>query len=216
MKPIELRSVEKSFHGRALLRNVSFALEQGKTYGLVGPNGSGKSVLLKIICGFIAADGGEVIVDPSFLSAGRTYPDRFGITIDGPAYLPGLTAEANLLELARIRRKIGIDDVREVLEVVGLKSKKGQRVRTFSMGMKQKLSLAQAFMEDPEVLVLDEPFNGLDETSVERIKEVLREFKANGKTILFTSHSRQDVEDLCDSVLTLRDETVVESAPFDP
>lgn len=198
-----LRNVSKRFRGVVLFENVSLEIDRGATYGLIGPNGSGKSVLLKMLCGFVLPDNGEVRIAPEFLSPGRTYPERFGLTIDGPAYLAGLSAFDNLQRLASIRGLITADRVREVLDSVGLDGRSRQKVRTFSLGMKQKLSLAQAIMEDPDVLLLDEPFNALDEHSVETVKHILRDLKAAGKTIIFTSHIRQDIDELSDHVYSI-------------
>lgn len=208
MTVISMRNVAKRFKNQVLFSDVSLDIEAGQAYGLVGPNGSGKSVLLKMMCGFIDPDEGQVLVDPKYLSKGRTFPEKFGVAIDGPAYLPQLSAEANLLELAGIRGQVGIDEVRTALELVGLDARPRQRARTFSLGMKQKLSLAQAFMEEPEVLLLDEPFNGLDESSVRRIKSVMRALKSAGKTIVYTSHIRQDIDDLCDQVFQIDNQKV--------
>ena len=209
MPVIALKDVSVGFRGNQLLDRVSLELEEGRTYGLVGPNGSGKSVLLKLICGFLIPTSGEVYVDPKYMSAGRTYPDKFGIAINGPAYLPNRTAEGNLLELAQIRGQIGIAEIRAMLDAVTLGSGGKQKVKNFSLGMKQKLSLAQALMEEPDVLLLDEPFNALDSESVETVKELLREQKALGTTILFTSHNKQDIEDLCDDVFEIVGSKVV-------
>jgi ABC-2 type transport system ATP-binding protein len=205
---IDVRDVTLRLGGFRLYDGASMSIQRGETCALTGVNGSGKSVLLKLICGFVTPDSGEVWVDPSFLSPRRTFPDRFGITIDGPAYLPGRTGVENLVDLARIRRRIGMPQIRAALERVGLDPDTRQKVRNYSLGMKQKLSLAQALMEDPEVLLLDEPFNALDAESVDRVKAVLREERAKGTTILFTSHSRTDVSDLTDRVHRIVDRRI--------
>jgi ABC-2 type transport system ATP-binding protein len=204
MTVIALREVSKNFRNATALRNVTLEIEEGQTYGLVGPNGSGKSVLLKLMCGFLIPDAGEVTIDPRYLDRRRTFPDRFGVTINGPGYIAGVTARQNLAELAAIRKRASLDDISRMLLTVGLDPDSKQRVRAFSMGMKQKLSLAQAFMEDPAVLILDEPFNALDEASVIVIKNYLRDQKAAGTTIVFTSHQREDVDELADAVFQIR------------
>jgi ABC-2 type transport system ATP-binding protein len=210
---IDVRDVTVRLGGFRLYADASMTLERGRTYALTGHNGSGKSVLLKLICGFMTPDSGEVWVDPVYLSPRRTFPDRFGITIDGPAYLPGRTGVENLVDLARIRRRIGRAEIRATMERVGLDPDIRQKVRHYSMGMKQKLSLAQALMEQPDVLLLDEPFNALDAESVVRVKEVLREEQARGTTILFTSHSRDDVSDLTDLVYGVQERQIVRVEP---
>ena len=205
MTVVSIRDVSKEYGGTSVFRGLSLTLEEGKTYGLTGPNGSGKSVLLKLICGFEFPDEGEVIVNPHFLSGKRTFPEKFGVTINGPAFLANATAQENLLQLARIRGVAGIDEVREVLARVGLDVGTKKRVRTFSLGMKQKLSIAQALLEKPEVLLLDEPFNALDESSVALLVSELRAEQAKGTTILFTSHQKEHVQQLCDEVFELAD-----------
>lgn len=207
---IRLHDVSKGFAGTELFSHLNWEIEQGRTYGLVGANGAGKSVLLRMMCGFVRPDDGRVEVDSRYLDARRSYPDRFGVTIDGPAFQSGLSAFDNLMELARIRRRASKNDVRDILETVGLDPRSRRHARAFSLGMKQKLSLAQAFMEAPEVLLLDEPFNALDEASVTRIKRHLRALQSEGKTIVFTSHVRTDIDDLCDTVAIIRDRAIVE------
>jgi ABC-2 type transport system ATP-binding protein len=204
MAIIEIRDVSLTLRGVRLFEDASATFEQGQTYGLVGPNGSGKSVLLKLICGFMHPDTGQVIIDPAFLSANRTYPDRFGITIDGPAYLPQLSGYENLRELASIRKRISKHEIRAIMQDLDLDPDSGQKVRNYSLGMKQKLSLAQALMEDPEVLLLDEPFNALDAASVVTVKRILRELRDAGKTMIFTSHSSSDITELSDAIVEIK------------
>lgn len=205
MPIIEVRNASKSFKGRPVLSDVSLTIERGRSYGLCGPNGSGKSVLLQMLCGLIAPDTGSVSIDSSLLSADRTFPDRFGISINGPAYLAGLSAIDNLLDLAAIRKRDTRADCEAALEAVGLDPRSRQRVRTFSLGMKQKLALAQAFIESPEVLLLDEPFNALDEKSVENVTALLRMKSQSGTTIVMTSHHRNEIDAICDAIISIND-----------
>lgn len=207
---LELEDVALRLGGVQLFDRASLTVERGQSCALTGPNGSGKSVLLRMICGFVTPDSGRVWVAPEYLSRRRTFPDRFGIMIDGPAYLPGRTGLDNLLELARIRHRISKREVQAAMIRVGLDPDLKQKVRNYSLGMKQKLSLAQALMERPEVLLLDEPMNALDAQSVERVKRVLDEERAGGTTILFTSHSTQDTSDLSDRVYRIDDRRIVE------
>jgi ABC-2 type transport system ATP-binding protein len=208
MSVIAVRDVSKSFKKSAVVEHVTLDIEEGVTYGLVGPNGSGKSVLLQLMCGFLSPDSGTVSIDSRFLDEHRSFPDRFGVTINGPGYIGGLSGIRNLMLLAEIRKRSDLAEVEEVLRSVGLDPTSRQKVRSYSTGMKQKLSLAQAFMEEPEVLILDEPLNALDESSVKNIKSVLRSYKASGKTIVFTSHLGSDVEDLSDVVLRIENRQV--------
>lgn len=208
MNVISVRQVSKQFRGNQIFEGLSFDIEEGKTYALVGPNGSGKSVLLKLICGFETPDEGEIIIDPRYLNGKRTFPDSFGVTINGPAYMPNQTAVENLAELIAIRHRVGRAEIYEALDSVGLTANSKQKVRTFSQGMKQKLSLAQALIENPNVLILDEPFNALDADSVERLKRLLLNLKTQAKTIVFTSHSQAEVHDLSDYVFAISNHKV--------
>lgn len=201
---IDVRDVSLTLGDRTLYDNASLLIGAGEIAALTGANGSGKSVLLKMMCGFVSPDSGSVWIDPAFMSPRRTFPDRFGIMIDGPAYLPGRTGLQNLTELARIRRRISTTEIRATMERVGLDPDLTQNVRHYSLGMKQKLSLAQALMEEPSVLLLDEPFNALDRASVKRVTQILREEHQRGTTILFTSHHRHDVTSLTNTVHRLK------------
>jgi ABC-2 type transport system ATP-binding protein len=202
---IELRDVSLRLGGAELFSGATAEFERGRTYGIVGPNGVGKSVLFKLICGFLNPTSGEVWIDPALLSPRRTFPDRFGLIINGPAYLGERTGLENLAELAKIRRLVDVRKLRATMLRVGLDAESKQRVRNYSLGMKQKLALAQALMEDPDVYILDEPFNALDASSTTRAKDILRELQASGKTILFTSHNAADIDELSDCVLEIDD-----------
>lgn len=197
---IQLNDVSLHLGHAPILHHADLIIGEGDVVALTGPNGSGKSALLRLICGFLTPDSGSVWIDPVYLSPRRTFPAEFGITIDGPAYLPGRTGRENLIELARIRKRIGGRDVDATMHRVGLDPALRQKVRDYSPGMKQKLSLAQALMERPQVLLLDEPFNALDSDSASRVKDILREENDLGTTILFTSHSARDVADLTETV----------------
>jgi ABC-2 type transport system ATP-binding protein len=213
MPVLQVSNVWKSFRDVDLLRDINFQLETGRTYGLVGANGSGKSVLLKIICGFLRPDKGEVSIDAKYLSKGRTFPSDFGVIINGPAYLPNETGLDNLLRLAKIRKIITPDQVAKAMTEVGLNSDSRVHVRKYSLGMKQKLALAQALMENPSVLVLDEPLNALDVESVEHVKSLLRVRQNNGVTVLFTSHVAADVTDLSDVILRIENRSIQSGEP---
>lgn len=194
MSVISLQNVSKSFKDVPLLDGVTATFEQGRIYGIIGHNGSGKSVLFKLICGFLAPDSGTVTIDPRFLNRGWVFPASFGVIIDRPAYLPGRTGIDNLRTLASIRGVIGDTDIKAAMDRVGLDPGLKQRVRNYSLGMKQKLALAQAFMEDQRVLLLDEPFNGLDAHSVDQTRALLRDLNREGRTIIFTSHNAEDMD----------------------
>ncbi|MFT4051187.1 MAG: ABC transporter ATP-binding protein [Microbacterium sp.] len=205
---IEVEQMSKSYRGRFLYKDASFTIEKGQVTAVSGPNGSGKSVLFRLLCGFLAPDSGVVRIDPAYLSKGRDFPERFGVVIDRPAYLAGKTGMDNLRELAAIRGVISDDDIRSTMRRVGLDPELRQKVRHYSLGMKQKLALAQAFMENPDVLILDEPFNALDADSALCVKEIIRELNAAGVTVVFTSHNATDVDDLASRRLVIANEMI--------
>jgi ABC-2 type transport system ATP-binding protein len=208
MPVITAEGLSKSFKGRQLYHDVTFQVDEGSITSISGANGSGKSVLFRLLVGFLAPDSGHVTIDARFMSGRRTFPDRFGIVIDRPGYIPGQTGLNNLRELASIRGRIGETKIRATMRLLGLDPDLKQKVRNYSLGMKQKLALAQALMEEPEVLILDEPFNALDTTSVRELKQTLLGLNDDGVTILFTSHNQVDIDDLATRRLAIENETV--------
>ncbi|MRX72133.1 ATP-binding cassette domain-containing protein [Bacillus lacus] len=204
MSLIELKQVSKSYKGLVLFENTNLSVEEGKIYGLIGPNGSGKSVLFKMMCGFIFPDQGSVTVRGEELGKKNRFPQNFGVIIDRPGYLGNKTGFENLKYLAMIQDKISDEQIKETMMKVGLQPTAKQKVKNYSLGMKQKLALAQAIMEDQEVLLLDEPFNALDIDSVENIRELLLSLKKEGKTIVLTSHNQEDIDILSDHIFRVR------------
>lgn len=191
----------KEFKNHVLgLNNVNVAFEQGKIHGIIGRNGSGKTVLFKVICGFMKLSSGSVSVNGKIVGKDVDIPPNVGIIIEAPGFLPGYSGLANLKLLASLRHKIGIHRIRETMEIVGLDPSSSKKVRNYSLGMRQRLGIAQAIMEDPDILILDEPMNGLDLHGVDDVRKLLVNLKEQGKTILMASHSREDIETLCDTV----------------
>ncbi|WP_020008120.1 ABC transporter ATP-binding protein [Salinicoccus albus] len=204
MSLIELKSVHKSYKGMVLFEDTDLSIEKGKIYGLVGPNGSGKSVLFKMICGFVFPDQGSVTVRGEQLGKKNRFPQNFGIIIDRPGYLANKTGFENLKYLSMIKEKIADKQIKEAMIAVGLQPTAEQKVKNYSLGMKQKLALAQAIMEDQDILILDEPFNALDIDSTERMRNLIFTLKEQGKTIIFTSHNQEDIDILSDHVFRVR------------
>jgi len=200
MSYIKVDNVNKSFKGKYVLRNISFELEQGKCYGFVGNNGSGKSMLLKSICGFIEIDSGIITVSGKQIIGGRKFIENAGVLIETPQWLNSLTGYQNLKILADIQALIDDEKIMDALDLVGLTDEKDKKVRKYSLGMKQRLRIAQAIMEEPDILVLDEPFNGLDKTGVIEMQELMLTYKDKEITILLTSHDERQIEYLCDEV----------------
>ena len=200
---VDVKDVSIAFGSTPVLSQASLAIDEHDFMGVQGPNGSGKSVLFKLIVGFLKPDSGRVVVSPKLKSAGEDFPSKIGIIIDRPGFIGGLTGFDNLRRLASIRGLIGDEHIEEALHRVGLAPNLRQSVRHYSLGMKQKLALAQAFMEGQPLLLLDEPFNGLDKTSVRDIRALLHELHEEGRTIVMTSHNQEDIDELCTSVYEL-------------
>mgnify|MGYP002510814220 FL=1 len=200
---IEVDHVYKSFGKEQVLIDVNFSIPPGSIYGVVGNNGSGKTVLMKCICGFMKCDRGKIVVNGRQVGREVDFPDRLGVIIETPGFIPNLTGYKNLKILAALKGRIGKSEIRETLQRVGLDPDMKKPVSKYSLGMRQRLGIAQAIMEDPDVLILDEPFNGLDRYGVVEIRALLKDLKADGKSILLASHNAQDIEELCDHVKDL-------------
>lgn len=200
---ITLENISKSYKSGTILDNVSFSFEKGKCYGIIGRNGSGKSVLLKLIAGFAYPDSGKITIRGKTLKKDIDFVDDAGVIINSPEFINSMSGLNNLLYLAEIRKKIGKEKVLETLKTIGLESAMKKRVSTYSLGMKQRLRFAQAIMEEPELLILDEPMNALDNDAVSEVRTLLLSLKNQGKTIILTSHSTEDIDVLCDTVCEL-------------
>ena len=202
---IRIENVTKKFGSYAALDGISLSFEKGKIHGMIGRNGSGKTVLFKCICGFLRVDDGAVFVDGKQIGKEIEAPESIGAIIETPGFLPGYSARQNLQFLAGIRRKIGKKEIDEAIRKVGLDPEAKKHVGKYSLGMRQRLGIAQAIMEGQDILILDEPFNALDYKTYEDVKAIIRMLKAEGKTIFLTSHHYKDIEQLCDQVYSLED-----------
>lgn len=196
---IKLKNVTIKIKSQSILEDVNMLIGAKECIGLIGHNGSGKSVLLKAICGFIPFSG-RINAMGKDVIAGKQFIIDSGIMIEQPDMIGYLTALENLQLLADLIKEVSTKQLEEVLVQVGLVDCKGKKVKHFSLGMKQRLRIAQALMEDPAILILDEPFNGLDKRGVAEISELLQELKQQGKTILLTSHDERQIDALCDRV----------------
>lgn len=197
---IDVRNVTKRYGANEVLKDVSLTCEAGKIYGLVGRNGSGKTVLLKSICGLVIPTSGEVRVWGQLIGKDVDFPENIGFIIESPGFLLQESGLTNLKHLASIRGRIRYDEIRESMNTVGLDPDLKRQVGKYSLGMRQRLGIAQAIMEKPDLLILDEPMNGLDNQGVQHIRSVLKSLKESGTTILLASHFREDIELLCDEV----------------
>ena len=202
---ISVKNLTKSFGSETVLREVSRDFEKGKIHGIVGNNGSGKSVFFKCACGFLTPDEGEVVVGGKQIGKDCDFPPSFGLIIESPGFLPNLSGFKNLKLLASLKGLISDENIRGMIEKVGLDPHSKKHVGKYSMGMKQRLGIAQALMEDPNCLILDEPFNGLDKQGLKEMRELIKSLRAEGKTILLSSHNITDIEELCDTVCEMDD-----------
>lgn len=197
---IELKNVSKSFKNNKVIDNISVEFKSGNIYGFYGRNGSGKSVLQKIISGFYVPDSGSVLIDGVDINKRNFYPSNMRVLIEKPAFFPDLSGFDNLKLLADINKIIDEKKIIEILELVNLKDEMNKKYSKYSLGMKQKLGVAQAIMEDPDIIILDEPFNGIEQATVDKLTAYLLEKKKEGKLIIVSTHIKEDLTKLSDKI----------------
>ena len=197
---IKVENVSKDFAQERVLRSVTREFESGLIHGIVGNNGSGKTVLMKCICGFLVPTEGKITVNGQIVGKDVDFPGNMGLIIETPGILPNVSGVKNLEILASLNKKIGLSEIAEAIRTVGLDPKLNKPVGKYSLGMRQRLGIAQAIMEDPKLLILDEPLNGLDKHGVAEMRALIKSLKAKGKTILLASHNQADIDELCDTV----------------
>ena len=200
MNIISVKNLSKSFGQERVLKNVTRDFEKGKIHGIVGNNGSGKTVLMKCICGFLIPDSGSITVNGERVGVDVDFPRDMGLIIETPGFLPNMTGVKNLEILASLNKKIGLEEIAAAIRRVGLDPLMKKPVGKYSLGMRQRLGIAQAIMEDPALLILDEPLNGLDKHGVREMRQLIKGLKEQGKTILLASHNQGDIDELCDTV----------------
>lgn len=202
---ISVKNLNKKFRHITILKNINVEFENGKIYGLYGRNGSGKSVFLKVLCGLYLPTSGEVLFDGKNYNNDNMYIPNTRALIERPSFFPELTGYNNLKILADIQKKIGKKEIEETLALVNLLNEKDKKYSQYSLGMKQKLGIASVLMENPEIIILDEPFNGIDSSSVKKISEYLKTQKQLGKLIILSTHIIEDLKYLCDEVYSFDD-----------
>ncbi len=197
---IIVKDLSKKFKKVTILENINMKFESGKIYGIVGRNGSGKSVFLKILCSFYKPTTGEILYDNINYNSNNNFPPSVRALIENPTFFPDLTGFENLKLLSSIQNKIGDEEIIKTLDQVNLLSEKDKKYSEYSLGMKQKLGIAQVLMENPDVMIFDELFNGIEEKTVEKIRNILLELKNQNKIIIVTSHIKEDIDVLSDEV----------------
>ena len=202
---ISIENLNKQFKNQLVLNNINVKFSNGHIYGIIGRNGSGKTVLLKCICGFLKPTTGVISVNHKIVGNDIDFPENLGFIIETPGFLLNYSGYKNLKYLASIRKKIDSNEIKESMSLVGLDSADKKHVGKYSMGMRQRLGIAQAIMEKPDILVLDEPMNALDKNGVEEMRRLFLKMKSEGKLILLTSHNREDIEILCDEVYEMEE-----------
>lgn len=205
---VKVEGLSKEFRGEMILQDVNITLERGKIYGLVGMNGSGKTVFMKCLCGFLKPTTGKVTVDGKEVGKEIDFPQDLGLMIETPGFIPYMSGKSNLKNLALIRNQIGNYEIEEAMRSVGLDPNLKKPVSKYSLGMRQRLGIAQAIMEKPRLLILDEPFNGLDVQGVKDIRELLMSLQKQGVTILLASHYDEDIRTLCEEVYLVREHLI--------
>lgn len=206
---IELKDVVKKFKQDTILDHVNLELYDNRIYGFVGRNGSGKSILFKLISGYMRPDSGTITVEGKKLGKNCDFPESLGVLIESPGFLWYESGLSNLRFLAKIQKNITDEEVKEAIHMVGLDPNSKKHVGKYSLGMKQRLGIAQAVMEQPNILILDEPMNGLDDTGVDLIRTLLLNYKKEGRVILLASHNKEDIDLLCDEVYHMNGGNVV-------
>ncbi len=197
---ISVQDVYKRFGEETVLTGVSHDFEEGRIHGIVGNNGSGKTVLMKCICGFLLPAKGKILVRYKQVGRDMDFPDDLGLIIETPGFLPNMSGLKNLQILASLRKKIDSDTIRRTIRRVGLDPDMKKPVGKYSLGMRQRLGIAQAIMENPSILILDEPLNGLDKSGVKDMRQLIKGLRTEGKTIILASHNQADIDELCDTV----------------
>ena len=209
MITVETKNLTKKIGNEIILKDVNTKFENKKIYGIVGRNGSGKTMFLKSLCGFLTPTSGTVSINQKDIYKEEMFSNNVGISFSNSNYIKDLTGFENLELIANIKKQISKEDIIDALKKVNLLKEKDKKYSKYSLGMKQKLDIAQAMMEKPEILLLDEPFNGLDDESVKLIKKLIIDLKNSGNTIIIATHIKDDIENFCDEVIRFDMGTIV-------
>lgn len=200
---VSVEHYTKEIKNDVILNDINYTFESGKIYGLRGKNGSGKTMLIRGLCGLIHPTSGRIVIDGQVLGTDISFPPSVGILIEDPGFIPGYSGYENLFALSQIKKQIGAEEIRTLMSCFGLDAKDKKKYKKYSLGMKQKLGLCAAFMEQPEFILLDEPTNALDEGSVEILRKQLLQHKERGALIIVASHDREELDLLADEIVEI-------------
>ncbi len=206
---LKVENLSKEIKNTRILNNINLNLNKGKIYGFRGKNGSGKTMLFRALCGLIKPTEGRVEIDGQVLGENISFPESVGVVIEYPGFLPNLSGYDNLKLISEINNKVGAKEIKEIISAVGLDPEDKKKFKKYSLGMKQRLGIAQALMENPELIILDEPTNALDSDAVLLIKELLINMKNNNKLILLASHDKEELEVLSDEIFYIENGSIV-------
>ena len=205
----KITDVNKTIKKAPILRDINLEFTGGKVYGLRGKNGSGKTMLMRAICGLITPDSGIIDIDGKILGKDISFPESIGVLIENPSFIGNYTGFKNLKVLASIQNRIGDEQIRKALEDIGLDPDDKRTYRKYSLGMKQKLGIAAAVMENPDIIILDEPINALDDVSVEKVHDILEEQKKRGAVIIIACHDKEELDQLSDEIIEISDGRII-------
>lgn len=200
---IEIENLCLTLSKQEILKDINMCLEPGKIYGVVGKNGSGKSMLFKCICGFIKPQEGTIKVKDKVIGKDRDFPEDTGILIEAPGFIPYYSGYKNLKLLADLKGNCKKEQIEKYMRLLGLDPAMKKTVKKYSLGMKQRLGIAQAVMEEPKLIIMDEPMNALDKEGIAEMRDFFKELREQGRTILLTSHNFEDIQLLCDRVFEM-------------
>lgn len=208
---LEIKNLTKKIDKNIILDNINLNLKENKIYGFIGRNGSGKSVLFKLICGFYKPSSGEIIIDGNDINKNNNFLPDTRILIEKPNFISDLTGFENLKLLSKIQNKITDKEINEALDIVNLSEEERHvKYHKYSLGMKQKLGIAQVIMEDPKIMIFDEPFNGIEEETVLKLKKYFKKIDKKNKIILFSSHIKEDILEICDVVYEVKNHEITQ------
>lgn len=206
---LEIKNISKTIKGNKVLDDISASMDCGKIYGFRGQNGSGKTMLMRCICGLVIPDSGAIFVDGEELGKQISFPESLGALIENPGFIEHYSAVDNMKAIASIKGMVSENEIREILQEVGLNPDEKKSVKKYSLGMRQKLGIAIALMENPELIILDEPFNALDEKSVENVKLIIKKRAAEGALIVVSCHDREMLDQIADSIYYMEEGKII-------